>query len=131
MTSFSSPAISTLFSLWTNAEYLNEVQVNPGVYTAYDLFVPGRSRSAKSGYQGRHDGVSHGEWIGRQPQVPLGQAPVHEIRSQNTVNSQAGLSRFKSCDTIKHNGETKFKRRTCEGNREQASVKVEPFFHVT
>jgi hypothetical protein len=30
-----------LFSLWTNAEYLNEVQVNPGVYTAYDLFAAG------------------------------------------------------------------------------------------
>lgn len=30
-----------LFSLWTNARYLNEVQVDPGVYTAYDLFVPG------------------------------------------------------------------------------------------
>lgn len=30
-----------LYSLWTNAQYLNEVQVDPGVYTIYDLFVPG------------------------------------------------------------------------------------------
>lgn len=30
-----------LFSLWTNAQSLNEAQVNPGVYTAYDLFAPG------------------------------------------------------------------------------------------
>lgn len=30
-----------LFSLYTNAQYLNEVQVNPGAYTVYDLFVPG------------------------------------------------------------------------------------------
>lgn len=30
-----------LFSLWTNAQYLNELQVDPGLYTAYDMFVPG------------------------------------------------------------------------------------------
>lgn len=30
-----------LYSLWTNAQYLNEVQVDPGEYAIYDLFVPG------------------------------------------------------------------------------------------
>lgn len=28
-------------SLYTNAQYLNEIQVNPGTYIAYDLFIPG------------------------------------------------------------------------------------------
>jgi hypothetical protein len=30
-----------LYSLWTNDKYLNEVQVDPGVYAVYDLFVEG------------------------------------------------------------------------------------------
>ncbi|MCQ3939051.1 MAG: hypothetical protein DPW18_18685 [Chloroflexi bacterium] len=30
-----------LYNLYTNSKYLNEAQVNPGVYTVYDLFVPG------------------------------------------------------------------------------------------
>lgn len=30
-----------LYSLWTNSKYLNEEQVDPGVYEIYDLFVPG------------------------------------------------------------------------------------------
>jgi hypothetical protein len=30
-----------LYSLWTNSQYLNEVQVDPGVYDIKDLFVPG------------------------------------------------------------------------------------------
>ncbi len=34
------PSEITLSSLWTNADYLNEVQVDPGTYTFYDLNVP-------------------------------------------------------------------------------------------
>lgn len=30
-----------LYSLWTNSKFLNEEQFDPGVYEAYDLFVPG------------------------------------------------------------------------------------------
>jgi hypothetical protein len=30
-----------LYPLWTNSSYLNEVQVDPGVYEIHDLFVPG------------------------------------------------------------------------------------------
>lgn len=30
-----------LYSLWANSNYLNEIQVDPGVYQIYDLFVPG------------------------------------------------------------------------------------------
>lgn len=29
-----------LYSLYTNAQYKNEVQVDPGTYTAYDMFLP-------------------------------------------------------------------------------------------
>lgn len=29
-----------LYNLWTNSSYLNEVQVDPGVYYIYDLFLP-------------------------------------------------------------------------------------------
>jgi len=28
-------------NFYTNGESLNEAQINPGVYTVYDLFVPG------------------------------------------------------------------------------------------
>ena len=34
------PGDIVLPSLYTNAKYLNEVQVDPGTYTAYDLFYP-------------------------------------------------------------------------------------------
>lgn len=37
---FIQPGEITLFSLWTNANYLNEVQVDPGIYTFYDLNLP-------------------------------------------------------------------------------------------
>jgi hypothetical protein len=30
-----------LYNLWTNSQYLNEAQINPGLYTVYDLFLPG------------------------------------------------------------------------------------------
>lgn len=30
-----------LYNLWTNGQFLNEAQVNPGTYTVYDMFVPG------------------------------------------------------------------------------------------
>lgn len=36
-----------LYSAYTNADYLNEAQVDPGVYTAYDLFVPGEPEIQK------------------------------------------------------------------------------------
>jgi hypothetical protein len=36
-----------LYNLFTNAQYLNEVQVNPGVYSVYDLFVPGEPEIQK------------------------------------------------------------------------------------
>ncbi len=38
---FIAPGDIYLPSLYTNAQYKNEVQVNPGSYVAYDLFVPG------------------------------------------------------------------------------------------
>ncbi|MBI5824382.1 MAG: SH3 domain-containing protein [Chloroflexi bacterium] len=38
---FIAPGEIYLSSLYTNAQYKNEVQVNPGSYVAYDLFVPG------------------------------------------------------------------------------------------
>lgn len=38
---FIAPGEIYLPSLYTNAQYKNEVQVNPGTYVAYDLFVPG------------------------------------------------------------------------------------------
>lgn len=34
----------SLLSLWTNGQYLNEVQVDPGVYDIYDLFVPSEQK---------------------------------------------------------------------------------------
>ncbi|RJP50414.1 MAG: hypothetical protein C4557_09680 [Anaerolineaceae bacterium] len=36
-----------LYSARTNADYLNEAQVDPGVYTAFDLFVPGEPEIQK------------------------------------------------------------------------------------
>lgn len=30
-----------LFNLYTNAQYLNETQVDPGVYAVHDMFLPG------------------------------------------------------------------------------------------
>lgn len=38
---FIQPGEISLFSAYTNSKYLNEVQVDPGVYTFYDLFLPG------------------------------------------------------------------------------------------
>lgn len=35
-----SPGDIYLYSLYTNAKYLNEVQVDPGTYIAYDMFYP-------------------------------------------------------------------------------------------
>ena len=37
---FIEPGEITLYSLWTNKDYLNEVQVDPGIYTFYDLNLP-------------------------------------------------------------------------------------------
>jgi hypothetical protein len=36
-----------LYNIFTNGQSLNEVQVNPGVYTVYDLFVPGEPEIQK------------------------------------------------------------------------------------
>lgn len=33
-----------LYNLFTNSRYLNEVQVDPGVYDIYDLFLPGEPK---------------------------------------------------------------------------------------
>jgi len=37
---FITPGDIVLPSLYTNSKYLNEIQVNPGEYTAFDLFYP-------------------------------------------------------------------------------------------
>lgn len=37
---FIAPINEYLYSLYTNAEYKNEIQVNPGLYVAYDMFYP-------------------------------------------------------------------------------------------
>lgn len=37
---FIEPGEITLYSLWTNKDYLNEVQVDPGIYSFYDLNLP-------------------------------------------------------------------------------------------
>lgn len=44
---FIMPGDIYLPNLYTNAEYKNEVQVNPGSYTAFDLFVPGEPEAQK------------------------------------------------------------------------------------
>ena len=44
---FITPGDIYLPNLYTNAEYKNEVQVNPGSYIAYDLFVPGEPEAQK------------------------------------------------------------------------------------
>lgn len=44
---FITPGDIYLPNLYTNAEYKNEVQVNPGSYTAFDLFVPGEPEAHK------------------------------------------------------------------------------------
>lgn len=41
------PGDITLSSLYTNAQYKNVVQVNPGSYTVFDLFVPGQPEVQK------------------------------------------------------------------------------------
>ena len=44
---FITPGDIYLPNLYTNAQYKNEVQVNPGSYTAFDLFVPGEAEAQK------------------------------------------------------------------------------------
>ncbi len=44
---FITPGDIYLPNLYTNAQYKNEVQVNPGSYTAFDLFVPGEPEAQK------------------------------------------------------------------------------------
>ena len=44
---FITPGDIYLPSLYTNAQYLNEVQVNPGEYTAYDMFIPDEPEAQK------------------------------------------------------------------------------------
>ncbi|MBI3150867.1 MAG: SH3 domain-containing protein [Chloroflexi bacterium] len=44
---FIAPGDIYLPSLYTNSQYLNEVQVNPGTYIAYDLFVPGEPEAQR------------------------------------------------------------------------------------
>lgn len=44
---FITPGDIYLPNLYTNAEYKNEVQVNPGSYTAFDMIVPGEPVAQK------------------------------------------------------------------------------------
>ncbi len=44
---FITPGDIYLPNLYTNAEYKNEVQVNPGSYIAFDLFIPGEPEAQK------------------------------------------------------------------------------------
>jgi len=44
---FITPGDIYLPSLYTNSQYLNEVQVNPGEYTAYDMFITDEPEAQK------------------------------------------------------------------------------------